>query len=260
MPTPERVKLASLEKRKRICTICEAHFIVRSVDRKGVACSKDCLRKSMALRQKGHKQSPETIAKRSQAMKAVRADPERRAAWHAATAAAIKKWHTDPANAAAFAKRSSERMKRRHTDPDFQKRRDERSSRVMSANWQRHRESFIQQSIDRYERMASEGTGLLSEEAKAKKAVANKWILKQAQAALHTETDYDVTYTEVQARLRMERPYDGPQEGSDYLEYLQWLGRSVVNSPECRAIADDFLSRAIPHFAAEWNTRKKQAA
>jgi hypothetical protein len=122
----------------------------------------------------------------------------------------------------------------------------------MKATWGKHRELFTAAAVERY----ASGVGINSDEGKAKKAAACKWIMTQAQEALHTETDYNLVYTEVQARLRREMPYDGPQEGSDYMEYLRKLGLATVSSPECRSIADAFLSEAIPRFAAEWKKRR----
>lgn len=256
MPTPERIKLASLEKRRRVCAVCGAKFLVRSVDRVGLTCSPPCLKKRMAESASKRRASPETRAKMSAAAKAWYSDPAKKAGWHEATAAATKRWHADPENAAAFAKRSSERMKRRHhEDTEFQERRNERSSRVMKANWEKHRDLFTRQSAERYQAMLEAGTGLLSDEAKARKVEANKWILKQATGALHTETDYNEVYAEVQARLRREQPFS---PGEDYYEYCKWLGNAVVMSPECRQIADAFLGEAIPRFAKEWNARKAQ--
>jgi hypothetical protein len=147
-------------------------------------------------------------------------------------------------------------MKRRHTDPEFQERRDARSSRTMKANWEKHRNTFTAQSIERYQRMAAEGSGICSDDSEARKRLAAKWIMKRAQEALHTETDYNEVYAMVQARLRREMPYDGPAESADYYEYCSKLGRAVTLSPECREIADSFLAEAIPRFAAEWRKHK----
>lgn len=260
MPTPEWVKEASRQKRTRTCEICGASFLVRSTDRVGRTCSRPCLSKYVSNMKAGTKQSAETIAKRVEAIKAVRADPERNAQWNAAARDAIVRWHQDPKNAAAFARRSSERMKRRHQDPEFQKRRDERSSRTMKANWERMRDRFIEAAVERSVRDQELGLGLWSAEAVGRKNEASQWILKKANEALRLETDYNATYAEVQARLRREMPYDGPQDGSEYMDYLQKLGRAVVMSPECREIADSFLSEAIPRFGKAWQERKSRAA
>lgn len=205
---------------------------------------------------KQRKVSPETRAKQSAAMKRKYANPEF-AARHAETMRkVISEWHSDPKNAAAFAKRSSERMKRRHADPEWQKVRNARSSRVMKQNWENNRDLFVQQSIDRYQRMKETGTGIVSEQAESRKRKANAWIMKKASRALHSETNYNEVYAEVQERIRNEQPFD-PK--GDYYEYLKWLGSQVVNSPECRQIADTFLSKAIPRFAKEWQQRKGSA-
>jgi len=210
----------------------------------------------MANLRTGTKQTAETKAKRSQSLRRTRADPERNASWIAAANAGIAKWHADPANALAHATRASDRMRKRHADPEWQKVRDERSSRTMKATWEKHRARFIAMSAERYVRQLETGTGINSPEAIGRKNAAAKWIMKKAQEAMHAETDYDATYAEVQARLRREMPYDGPQDGSEYMDYLQKLGRAVVSSAECREISDTFMSKAIPHFAKQYRERK----
>jgi hypothetical protein len=252
--TPDRVKEASRKKRERTCVICGAQFLVKKSSHKGATCSKPCLSEYWRRAKTGLEQSKATKAKRSQALKAFRADPDRNAKWTEAAAAGAAKWHSAPDNAEAFAKRSSDRMKRRHADPDWQKVRDERSSRTMKANWERHRDSFVASSVERYAR----GEGFNSEEAKQKKAEANKWIMTKAQEALHSETDIDVVFMEVQERLRREMPYDGPLETSDYYDYLKKLGTAVANSQEIRGLADTFMAEAIPRFAAQWQTMRRK--
>jgi hypothetical protein len=190
----------------------------------------------------------------SAAAKANLADPEYKARHQTRTAEGLSKWHANPANAAAFAARASERMTRLHaTDKGFQSRRNERSSRTMKRNWEQYRELYTAQSVERY----AAGIGINNAEAEAKKRIAAKWIMKKAQEALHTQTDYDAVFTEVHNRLRREMPYDGPQGTSDYFDYLSKLARAVASSPECRVIADTFLSEAIPQFSQEWQSMKK---
>jgi len=150
-------------------------------------------------------------------------------------------------------------MKRRHADPEWQKVRDKRSSATMKTTWETRREQFTVQAAERYLRHEEAGTGINSPDAKRRKAIAVQWIMKKAQEAFHAETEYNAVYAEVQARLRREMPYDGPQEGSDYMDYLQMLGRAVTCSPECRTIADTFLSEAISRFAKAWNARRDSA-
>ena len=130
----------------------------------------------------------------------------------------------------------------------------------MRENWVRHRDVFIENAHARYAQMLADGTGLCSEDAKERKREANKWIMKRANDAMHAETNYDETYTEVQARIRREQPFIGEANGGDYYEYCSWLGTQVVTSPECREIADAFMAEAIPRFAAEWNARKELLA
>lgn len=254
MPASERIKLASLEKRKRICVICGAGFIVKSVERVGKTCSPSCLRARMSEAARNRKASPETRAKMSAAIKAKYADPAYAERRRNSGAVAIRKWHADPDNAAAFAKRMSDRMKLRHTEPEFQERRNARSSRVMKRNWENYRELFTQQSADRFHA----GIGIATPESEAKKRIASKWILKKANNAMHAETDYNEVYAVVQARIRREFPYDGPGETADYYDYCKKLGYMVTTSQECRAIADPFMSKAIPRFAKEWQARKER--
>lgn len=244
------------EKCRRVCVICDAEFYVPKSDHRGKTCSPTCLKAHQSQIRIGTTQSAETIAKRSVSLKKSWADDEVRDRRLATHAAAIERWHSDPDNAAAFAQRSSERMRQRHQDPEFQKRRDERSSRTMKANWDRYRDQFLQQASERYQRMVDEASGLLSDEARRNKAEANKWIMKQAQKALHLETDIDEKMSELQYRLRLEMPYDGPADSSDYLDYCQKLCRAITTHPEYRVIADTFMSDAIPRFANEWNRRK----
>lgn len=253
MPTPQWIKDRAREARKRTCVICGAEHFVKKSSHAGKTCSGKCLSALKAQLRTGQKTSAETKSKLSAAIKRKYEDPAFAEKQQKATREAQKRWHDDPENAASFARRSSERMKRRHADPKWQKVRDERSSRVMKANWEKHRDTFVRQAIDRYARMKDEGTGIVSEQSEAKKRKAAKWIMKRASDAMHAETDYNETYAEVQARIRRERPFE---PGGDYYEYCKWLGAEVVNSPECREIADSFMSEAIPRFAAEWQQKK----
>lgn len=205
------------------------------------------------------KQSPETIAKRVASLRAwAEANPEAYAAKIAAQVAGSKRWRAIPENAAKISKMHSERMTRRHAEGDWKQEggRSGISSRTMKATWEKHREHLTAVAHERYASMVENGTGLCSTDSMARKAKASKWIMKQAQGALHAETDYDEVYAEVQARLRRECPYDGPPTGEDYMDYLRKLGRDVVNSPECRELADSFMAKAIPRFAAEWKKKK----
>lgn len=254
MPTPDHIRQASLAKRRRVCVICDKEFHVKSADRVGRTCSKEHQRIHISRIQKGRKQSPETITKRSESIRAVWADPEKRSSWKEATTEGIRRWHENEVNARIFAKRSSERMKRRHADPEWQKVHKERSSRTMRANWAKYRNEYVAAACRRYE----QGIGINSEDSIKKKNAACTWILKQAQAALHTETNYDAVFTEVQRQLRASMPYD-PIVHGDHNEYSRLLGKKVVDSAECREIADGFLATAIPKYAAEWRTSRAMA-
>jgi len=256
MPTPEWVKAASLAKRQRVCRVCGAEFVVRSADRVGATCSKVCQSKLNSDRQKGRKQSPETIAKRTAAIMAWRAaNPEKDAERQAKCASKLR----DHTQTAEFASRSSERMARRHTDPDWQKIRNARSSRVMLQNWEKHRDRYVSSIAARHMRDMQNGTGMQSSEAKVRKVEAARWIMKRAQEALRSETEYSAVFGRMLENLRNEFPYNGPG-GDDYYEYLQKLCKSVVSSTDCRSIADPFLAAAIPRFASEWREMKKVQA
>ena len=255
MPTPDWKREESRKKRERTCTICGTEFLVRSVDRKGVSCSKLCLSEVHRRAHSGKMQSEETKAKRIASLKITRNDPERKAKWDAAVRVGLEKYMSNPDNRAAVSARSSAHMRKLHTDPEFQKRRDERSSRVLKAVWVNHRDKFTQYAVERYAR----GEACNSEEGKRNKVIAAKWIMKKAQEALHTETDYDAQYAEVQAQLRREMPYDGPLDSSDYFDYLQKLGKAVVNHPDLRKLQDEYMKNAIPKFSAEWRAKKKES-
>lgn len=249
----------SQAKLHRTCVICGTRFIASSKRPNQKTCSKECLLKLMSRNSKGRKASAETRAKQSASIKVAYSDPVRSAKWKAAARDGIKRWHSDPDNAALAARRSSERMKERHQDPEFQKRRDERSSRVMKENWERYRDRFMEAATERYLRHRENGEGIWSEDSIERKAVAAKWIMKKAQEALHAETPIDEKMSELQYRLRLEMPYDGPQDGSEYADYCQKLCRAILAHPEYRAIADPFMSEAIPRFAEEWQRRKVDA-
>lgn len=199
--------------------------------------------------------SAEANAKAAATMRAKFADPVYRELHREKSAAATKKWHSDPDNAAKFAQRSSERMKKRHAEGNWKAEggRSGISSRAIKRTLDAHKDMFRQIAKDRY----AAGIGLNSEESKAKKAAANKWIMKAAKDALHTETNYNQLFAEVHNRLRREMPYDGPSDSADYYEYIKKLGTATVNSPECRRCADEFMSLAIPRFAKEWRERNK---
>jgi len=244
---------ASRERRRRVCTICGDVFFVKQQANIGKACANaECRRKARPTTLRGRKQSPEERQRRSESAKAYWADPERKAAHAAATRESLKKWHSVPENAAKFAKRSSDRMTRLHTEPAFQQRRDARSSAVMKRNWQQYRELFTQQAIERY----ASARGINSPESNARRDAACKWILKQSMQALHSETNIRELMSETTLRLRREFPYDGPQTGSDYQDYIGVIGRKMAADPKIRALADGFMADAIPRFAKAWQERK----
>lgn len=249
MPTPEWIKEASRQKRKRVCEVCGAEFMVKNVSVKGVACSAPCLSEVRARRSLGRKASPETRAKQSRGIKAYYRSPEGRE-HKTASAERLKALRNAPAMAEKLAAQASDRMKRLHADPEWRAVRDERSSRTMKRNWETHRERFTEYARLRYQ----EPGGLNTPDANAKRDAAWRWILTKAQAAMHAETNYDETFARVQDVLRRENPYLPGSE--DYYDYLKTLGTAVASHPDCRAIADSFMSDAIPRFAAEWKRRK----
>lgn len=255
MPTPQRIRDAALAKRKRTCVVCGTVFYVKKSSQVGRTCSKEHHRIHLSRLKTGTKQSPETIAKRSRSLEKAWADPGRRERWRSAVGDGIRRWHEDEDNARSFANRSSKRMKERHADPEWQKTRNNRSSRTMKENWAKHRDLFVTQACERYAR----GIGIASKESIQRKNQASKWIMKRAQEALHAETDYDAVFSRVQERFRNELPYDVEVHG-DYTDYSRIIGEKVVNSIECRTIADGFLARAIPRFSSEWQENKGNAS
>lgn len=224
------------------CEACEKPFTSRKPPSKAPKnCSKECAKAS----------------RNSKAAAAWRVEGARERRSKAQTEG-IAKAMSDPVKAAHRSAISSAHMKRLHADPAFQKRRDDRSSRVMLANWGKYRDQFLAQASARYARFLEAGVGICSEVAKGRKAEASMWIMKRANQFLHTETDYNTVFTDAVRRLRRENPYDGPLEGSDYLDYCRMIGIAVTSSPECRDLADTFMSGAIPRAAAEWNAKKKE--
>lgn len=251
---PKHIRDRSRERRRRRCQICDTEFFVKNVSVKGVACSKECLSEFRSRLKRGKKQSPEIIAKRMESIaKWRRENPEADAARQAKCADALRAYTQTP----EFAQASSERMKRRHQDPDWAAERDVRSSRTMKNNWQKYRRQYEKMALERYSKMADEGSGICSDSAKANKKTATKWIMQQAQDALHTETDYDEMFASIQAQLRRETPFEGDRSGADYVEYCREIGLATANHPDLRHLADSFMSDAIPKYAAEWNSRKK---
>lgn len=257
----KNISRASLEKRQRNCSVCRKQFTAKATSTKGVACSKKCLLEIQRRNSLGKKLSAEAKEKQSASLKAAWSDPEVRGRWSQALTDSNRKWRADPANAervAKIAELSSARMKARHTDPAWQKIRDERSSIVMKENWRRYRDHYRQSAVERYRNSLEAGVGINSDDAKALKRTAAKWIMTKAQEAMHTETDYDEVFSEVSARMRREMPYDGPSGTADYFEYLKQLGIAVVNSKECRSISDSFMAEAIPKFAQQWRELRKK--
>lgn len=92
-------------------------------------------------------------------------------------------------------------------------------------------------------------------ERSAERRSMSSWVMKAAGKALRTETNYPELFAAAQARLRAEHPFNGQIPSDDYYEYCRMLGTLTVNSPECRALADSFMSDAIPRFTAEWQSK-----
>jgi hypothetical protein len=249
MPSDRTDVQEAPQSRRRICQVCGKEFVVAKSSHVGRSCSKEHASILLSAAAKGRVQSEETKLKRAASIRAIRADPERNAAWTAAAAAGLGKWHENPENAARFSERSSARMKKRHADPEWQAVRNERSSRTMKRNWEKHRDAYVAAAVERY----ASGGGLADESVIERKIEGARWIMTKAQAALRSETSYEETFARVQARLRDEDPYAGSSD-ADYADYLQELGRRTTADAECREIADPFLSAAIPRIAAEWRS------
>jgi len=210
----------------------------------------------MTEKKKRKPRSAEANARAAASLRARFADPEYRKQHQEKSKAGRQKWLSIPENAAAHAMRSSERMKKRHAEGNWKAEggRSGISSRAIKKVLETHKEMYRQLATDRY----AAGVGINSEESKAAKANASKWIMKAANDALHSETNYNDVYREVHLRLRREMPYDGPSDSADYYEYCKKLGTAVVSSPECREVADSFMRTAIPRFAKEWQERKSR--
>lgn len=199
--------------------------------------------------------SAETRAKRSASMAAAwarrRSEP---GAVEAVSAAISKAWRerldSDPAFAARQSAKSSAHMSRLHSDSAFQERRAVRSSEVLRRVWADPvmRDRLTQMSRERY----AAGQGIAGAEAEARKREANKWIMTKCSEEMRASTDYAAVYTETQARIRAEMPYDGPTDHAFYQEYLSKLGRAVTSDPKLRAIQDTFMADAIPRWAEAW--------
>jgi hypothetical protein len=233
----------------RTCAGCATSFSARA-DQPTRYCSKSCAGRA-------RRASPETRAKMAAKAAARWTDPAYKARLSASISASWQeKMATDPEFRRACSERSSAMMTRlHHEDPAFQARRSVRSREVMTRLWAdpEIRARFEAQAAAKY----AAGIGVSSEIGKRNKAAANKWILKRANAELRADTEYNALFRDTQARLRLERPYDGPQTPSDYNAYLADLCREVVNSPEMRALQDAFMAKAIPRCAAEWNRLKE---
>lgn len=242
-----RACLSASYVRERTCVVCAAPFISK---KERATCSKKCLAETRRACASGRKHTPETRNRRSAALKVAWSSPAA-SNWRDAIGAGVRNWHSKPENARAAAHRASERMRLRHADPNWQRVRDERSSRVMLDNWRRHRERFVRQSVERYRQMVEGGWGLCSEDAKTKRRDFAKRLMKIAQAELRACTEIDEKMSELHHRLRREMPYDGPQTESDYLDYLQKLCRAITTHPEYREMADAFMAEAIPRIARQ---------
>lgn len=198
----------------------------------------------------GRKHTPESNAKRAEASRLKWQDPEFRAKASAAMKEGQKRAAADPVKAAKRSATTSAHMKRMHQDPEFQARRNKRSSETLKATWARSemRARFIDQAREKY----AAKIGVSRADSVAASKAANRWILTQANAELRAATDYNAVYKEVQAQMRLDFPYDGPEDDAFYKEYLGKLGRRVVAHPRLVKISREFLSEAIPRWAKVW--------
>ena len=135
---------------------------------------------------------------------------------------------------------------------------EKEAARIVAAKAAMRTPEYIQGAYERYLTMKENGTGICSEENKAHTAEINKWVLKRAQEALRNETDYTALWNETQARLRREMPYDGPLDSSDYVDYLQKLGRATTSDPQLCQMHTDFMKIIIPRCYEEWRAKKKE--
>lgn len=246
-------------RRERTCVQCGEAFLLAKAGKDRKVCSKACLRSLVSAARTGLKQSAETIALRKASIEARYAIPENAAKRRATNQATMAKLWADPEFAAASSVASSERMIRRHTDPEFLARKSVRSSCVMKQNWKLHRENYVRLGVERYARDLDAGLGLNSETAKRRKLEACTWIMTEAQAALHCETQYNELFRLAMERNRNEHPFNGQIPSDDYYDYCRMIGTMTVNAPECRDMADSFMSKAIPRFAAIWQANKVAA-
>jgi len=236
----------------RNCAACGRAFETRA-DSKARSCSIAC---SNTLRPPV---SDATRAKRSASLVRSWASLQDREGRGRAIAAGINaKLASDPEARSRLSSRMSAWMHSLHQDPAFCAERSKRSSRVLKKLWEdpAFRAAKTEEARARYEA----GIGISDPESILKQRAAGKWIYKRCHEEMIAATDYAVTYARIQARIRMEKPYDGPQSHSDYQDYLRKLGQEVVSDPELRAIQDAFMREAIPRWANEWQLRKQDRA
>lgn len=87
---------------------------------------------------------------------------------------------------------------------------------------------------------------------------ANKQAMKRAHEELRASTSYNEVFCRTQERLRLEFPYDGPGEWSDYHEYIIKLGRMTTRDPELMGIAVSFFKAEMPRFMREEHEKRKE--
>lgn len=164
-----------------------------------------------------------------------------------------KKW-TDPAFAGwrqDMRAAASERMKARHKDPAKKAFWEETRSKVLQGvrrKWTQedYRIDMAARASWRY----AEKTGMFNVEGVEAARAGSASVLREANRELFADQAYQDLWYRLQSRYRAEHPYDGPQSGTPYLEYLSQLGTAVATAPEFRAYCDDFMARAIPRAAA----------
>ncbi|NML93784.1 hypothetical protein [Novosphingobium olei] len=200
------------------------------------------------------KQSPETIAKRNASLAAWRAaNPERYRERQAKCAEKLRAY----TQTKEFAAKSSARMKARHADPEWQKVRNARSSKTMKRTWEEQRERMLSANKDNFIKNQSAAVGIFSSASEEKKRVAARWIMRRAQSALRTDTEFNELWVYTHERLRAEKPYEGDHDSSNYLDYLSWLGKATTSDPAICDLAGRFLRDAIPRAASEWRAAQE---
>lgn len=242
--TPEQ----RLRKRQRVCVSCGAEFLAVSAKSPAKHCSKDC-RYERAIHMERRKRvciecgnefvgpPPSVPQNYCSTPCRMKAQSRNRTGWKQTTETIEKRRASTLANLA---------------DPEY-KARWLKSVRDGMAKWMENPDNAASFSATR---SATVKAYYQDTERSAAHRAMMSWIMKAAAKALRTETNYVELFTEALARLRGEHPFNGQIPSEDYYEYCRMIGTMVVNSPECRTLADSFMTTALPRFTAEWQAAK----